>query len=50
MKKLLLVLGLLFFGCNLVDELAITELEVNELARTSRSQVSVVGEVFTATW
>ena len=49
MKKLLLVLWL-FFVCNLVDELAITELEVNELARTSRSQVSVVGEVFTATW
>ena len=49
MKKLLLALWL-FFGCTLVDELAITESEVNELARTSRSQISVVGEVFTATW
>ena len=47
-KKILLTLGL-FIGCNIVDESAITESEVNELART-RSQISVVGEVFTATW
>ena len=49
MKKLLLALGL-FIGCDIVDESAITRSEVVELARTSRSQVSVVGEVFTATW
>ena len=48
MKKLLLALGL-FIGCNIVDESTITKSEVDELART-RSQVSVVGEVFTATW
>ena len=49
MKKLLLALGL-FIGCNIIDESAITKSEVDELARTSRSQISVVGEVFTATW
>ena len=50
MKKLLLVLGLFFIGCNIIDESVITKSEVNELARTSRSQIAVVGEVFTATW
>ena len=49
MKKLLLALGL-FIGCDIVDESAITKSEVDELARTSRSQISVVAEVFTATW
>ena len=49
MKKLLLVLGL-FLGCNTINESTITESAVNELARTSRSQISVVAEVFTATW
>ena len=49
MNKVLLVLGLLFFGCELTPELELTETS-NQLSRTSRSQVSVVGEVFTATW
>ncbi len=49
MKRILLALGL-FIGCDVVDESRITKSEVNELARTSRSQISVVGEVFTATW
>ena len=49
MKKLLLALGL-FIGCDIVDESAITKSEVDELARTSRSQIAVVGEVFTASW
>ena len=49
MKKILLALGL-FIGCDIVDESGITKSEVNELAKTSRSQISVVGEVFTATW
>jgi|TARA_Y100000310_G_scaffold56041_1_gene51372 hypothetical protein len=49
MKKLLLALGL-FLGCNTINESTITKSEVDELARTSRSQISVVGEVFTATW
>ena len=50
MKKLLLVLGLLFFGCELTPELELTETS-NQLSRTStRTQVSVVAEVFTETW
>ena len=49
MKKILLALGL-FLGCSIVDESAITKSEVNEVSRTTRSQISVVGEVFTATW
>ena len=50
MNKVLLVLGLLFFGCELTPELEPTEIS-NQLNRTStRSQISVVGEVFTATW
>ena len=49
MKKLL-ALVLLFFGCELTPELEITETS-NQLSRTAtRSQISVVGEVFTATW
>ena len=49
MKKLLLALGL-FIGCDTINESTITKPEVNELSRTTRSQISVVGEVFTATW
>ncbi len=49
MKRILSVLGLLFFSCQLSSELEPTETS-NQLSRTSRSQVSVVGEVFTATW
>ena len=50
MNKVLLVLGLLFFGCELTPELEPTETS-DQLSRTStRTQVSVVGEVFTATW
>ena len=48
MKKILSAL-VLFLGCNAVTESEITESETNALART-RSQISVVGEVFTATW
>jgi hypothetical protein len=48
MKKILLILGL-FLGCNSITESEITESETNALART-RSQIAVVGEVFTATW
>ena len=50
MKKLLLTLGLLFFGCEITPELEPTETS-NQLSRTAtRSQISVVAEVFTATW
>ena len=48
MKKILSAL-VLFLGCNAVTESEITESETNALART-RSQIAVVGEVFTATW
>jgi len=48
MKKILLALGL-FIGCDTINESTITKSEVDELSRT-RSQISVVGEVFTATW
>jgi len=46
MKKLLLALGLLFFGCELTPELELTE-TYNQLSRTLPTQISVVGEVFT---
>ena len=49
MKKLLLALGLLFFGCELTPELEPTETS-NQLSRTLPTQISVVAEVFTATW
>ena len=49
MKKLLLALGLLFFGCELTPELELTE-TYNQLSRTLQTQISVVGEVFTYTW
>jgi hypothetical protein len=49
MKKLLLTLGLLFFGCELTPELELTETS-NQLSRTLPTQISVVGEVFTYTW
>ena len=49
MKKLLLTLGLLFFGCELTPELELTETS-NQLSRTLPTQTSVVGEVFTYTW
>ena len=48
MKKLLLALGL-FFGCELTPELEPTETS-NQLSRILPTQISVVGEVFTATW
>ena len=48
MKKILLTLGL-FLGCNSITESEITKSEANVLERT-RSQIAVVGEVFTATW
>ena len=49
MKKILLTLGLLFFGCELTPELELTE-TFNQLSRTLPTQTSVVGEVFTYTW
>ena len=49
MKKLLLALGLLFFGCELSPELEPTETP-NQLSRVLPTQISVVGEVFTYTW
>ena len=50
MKKLLLLLGLVFFSCQLSSELEPIETS-NQLSRTStRTQVSVVAEVFTETW
>ena len=49
MKKLLLALGVLYFGCEITPELEPTEIS-NQLSRTLPTQVSVVGEVFTATW
>ena len=49
MKKLLLALGLLFFGCEITPELEPAETS-NQLSRILPSQISVVGEVFTATW
>jgi hypothetical protein len=50
MKRILSVLGLLFFSCQLSSELEPTETS-NQLSRTStRTQVSVVAEVFTETW
>ena len=48
MKKILLTLGL-FLGCNSITESEITKSDANALERT-RSQIAVVGEVFTATW
>ena len=49
MKKLLLALGLLFFGCEITPESEPTEIS-NQLSRIFPSQIGVVGEVFTATW
>jgi hypothetical protein len=49
MKKILLTLGL-FLGCNMITDSTITKSEVDTLSRITRSQISVVGEVFTATW
>ena len=49
MKKLLLVLGVLFFGCEITPELELTETS-NQLSRILPTQINVVGEVFTATW
>ena len=48
MKKILLTLGL-FLGCNAVTDSEIIKSDATVLERT-RSQISVVGEVFTATW
>ena len=46
--KILLAL-VLFLGCNAITESEISKSEANTLERT-RSQIAVVGEVFTATW
>ena len=49
MKKLLLVLGLFFLGCRAISEFEPNGTS-NQLSRILPSQISVVGEVFTATW
>ena len=46
--KILLAL-MLFLGCDAIIESEIMDSEANTLNRT-RSQIAVVGEVFTASW
>jgi len=53
MKKLLTTLlsAILFWSCNSTSRLTEPNESIEQLNRTdSRSQASVVGEVFTATW